>query len=191
LPEYYGEIDRVETPSEDMTGNFLPGEKKINYNYLPVCFVQSFIGSCNAFVMSSVIKGETSTLSGWLHGALENHGWWFYQGLRLALLCNWLFFEVIQLRLMVLILKNVGASIMAVSIYICHFFNGNLFSYINEGKFPNFYEFVGMLFMIAGVFHLCGLGVFQMGLALRKRTGEGAKREIVSELGKCSDESIF
>ena len=80
---------------------------------------------------------------------------------------------------------------MAISIYICHFVNGNFFGYINDGKFPNFYEFVGMLFMIAGVFHLCGLGVFRIGLAVRKRTIGGAKGGIVSELRECSDESVY
>lgn len=64
LPEYYGEITQVETSSEDMDSNLLPVAKKINYSYLPLCFVQSFIGTCNAFVMTSVIKGETSTLFG-------------------------------------------------------------------------------------------------------------------------------
>jgi hypothetical protein len=191
LPEYYEGIDQVDTSLQDMNGNFLPVAKKINYSYLPLCYVQSFIGMCNAFVMTSVIKGETSRLFGWLHGALENHGWWLYQVLRVALLCTWLIFEVTQLRLMVFILKKVGASIMAISIYTCHFVNGNLFSYVNEGKFPNFYQFVGMLFMISGVFHLCGLGVFRMGIAIRKRTMEGAKEGVDTQLRECSFENIY
>ena len=152
------------TPEEEETQNLTNNTKaKIqpkvaNVKYLWIPLITSFVGTYNAFLITSFEKWDDSVLFKFINGLCDNM-LGFIWICRILLIVNIVFFEGVQVRLLIKNLKELGASIMAITVYICNFGWGNFASYINDGKLPTWRQFGGMLLMILGVVHLCQFGI--------------------------------
>ena len=167
-----------ETPvleDENLTERNKQKSKKVNVKFLWIPIIISFIGTYNALLITSIIKWDSSPLFKLIDHISDNNEAAIWV-LRSCVLINFLIFELIQVRLLILMLKELGASVMTVCVYICNFIWGNLLAYINTGNLPGKWSFVGMFIMIIGVAHLCQFGIVKFFRSLKaycsRKTGD-------------------
>jgi hypothetical protein len=122
--------------------------------------------------MTSLISRKSMVLT-WIDHEFENEYWLWT--VRIALAIVFVFIELLNLKLMIMSLKYLGAVIGPVCGYIWSFFFANFFAYIQQGSFPGYYSFVGMGILIVGVLHICEFGTATLLFWIKRRYSDKSK----------------